>query len=66
MTKKKGLELAKKYALLTFGCLCLAAGSVMFLSPFDLVTGGIFSIAIIIQHFVYDSGTNLYVIDIVT
>ena len=66
MTKKKGLELAQKYGLLTFGCLCLAAGAVMFLSPFDLVTGGVFSIAIIVQHFVRASGSDFYAIDIVT
>ena len=66
MTKKKGLGLAKKYALLTLGCLFLATGGVMFLSPFDLVTGGIFSIAIISQHFVYAAGSDFYVIDIVT
>ncbi len=66
MTKKKSLDLAKKYSLLTIGCLCLAAGAVMFLSPFDLVTGGIFSVAIIVQHFVNQSGNAFYVIDIVT
>ena len=62
MTKKKGLELAKKYLMLLLGCVLLAVGSVCFLSPFDLVTGGVFSIAIIIQHFV----KGFYVIDIVT
>lgn len=66
MTKKKTLDLLKKYALLSFGSACLAAGAVMFLTPFDLVTGGIFSIAIITQHFVTASGSDLYVIDIVT
>ncbi len=66
MTKTKAFDLVKKYALLTLGCLFLAGGAVMFLSPFDLVTGGIFSIAIIIQHFVQSAGSNFYVIDIVT
>lgn len=66
MTKKKALDLLKKYALLSFGSACLAAGAIMFLTPFDLVTGGIFSIAIITQHFVTASGSDFYVIDIVT
>ncbi len=63
MTKKHALELVKKYFLLSLGCVFLAAGAIMFLTPFDLVTGGVFSIAIIIQHFV---GNGFYVIDIVT
>ena len=66
MTKKKALDLSKKYALLTIGCIALAAGSIMFLTPFNLVTGGIFSIAIITQHFINASGSDFYAIDIVT
>ena len=61
-TKQRTFELVKRYFLLTLGCFLLAAGSVCFLEPFDLVTGGIFSIAIIVQHFVQ----GFSVIDIVT
>lgn len=65
MDKKRAFELAKKYALLTLGCAFLAFGSVAFLTPFDLVTGGVFSIAVITQHFVTAAGSTMYVIDIV-
>ena len=66
MTKKHTLDLVRKYALLTLGCFLLAFGSVAFLTPFDLVTGGVFSIAIISQHFVTVAGSDFYIIDIIT
>ena len=65
-TKSKALFYAYRYLLLIFGCALLAIGDVGFISPFNLVTGGVFSIAIIIQHFVTASGIDFYVIDLVT
>ena len=54
---------AHKYILLTAGCFLLAFGSACFVSPLELVTGGVLSIGVIIQHFV---GPSFYVVDIVT
>ena len=59
-------QLIKNYLLVTIGCLCLAFGSAVFLVPNNLVTGGITSIAIIIQHFIDKSGSTFQAADIVT
>ena len=65
-TKSKGFALAKKYFILTLGCLVLAFGSAAFISPLGLVTGGVLSIGVIIQHFIYLSGSDFYAVDIIT
>lgn len=65
MTKTRK-EIAKNYFLVTIGCFVLALGSALFLVPNNLVTGGITSIAIIIQYFITKSGSAFQVIDIVT
>ena len=59
----KALRLTHKYLMLTFGCFLLAFGSAAFVSPLELVTGGVLSVGVIIQHFV---GPTVYVVDIVT
>lgn len=64
--RKSRAELIKKYTLLTFGCFLLAFGDAAFISPLSLVTGGVLSIGVIIQHFVTASGSSFYVVDIVT
>ena len=65
-TKSKGFALAKKYLILTLGCLVLAFGSAAFISPLGLVTGGVLSIGVIIQHFIYLAGSDFYAVDIIT
>ena len=63
-TRKR--QLVINYLLVTLGCLCLAFGNAVFLVPNNLVTGGITSIAIIIQHFIDQSGSTFQAADIVT
>lgn len=59
----KALKLVHKYLMLSFGCFLLAFGSAAFISPLELVTGGVLSVGIIVQYFV---GPSFYVVDIVT
>lgn len=66
MVKNKPLSLLIKYSLLTLGCFLLAFGDAAFISPLGLVTGGVLSIGVIVQHFVNLAGCNFYVVDIVT
>ena len=66
LTKTAVLPLLKKYSLLTFGCFLLAFGAAAFISPLGLVTGGVLSIGVIIQHFITLSGSDFYAVDIVT
>ena len=65
MTRTKK-QLLKNYALVTLGCLVLAFGSAVFLVPNNLVTGGLTSIAIIIQFFINKAGGTFQVADIAT
>lgn len=62
----KVLLIIWKYFLLTLGCAVLAFGDAAFVSPLGLVTGGVLSVGVIIQHFVTLSGSSFYVVDIVT
>ena len=62
----KFLSLLKKYSILVLGCALLAFGDAAFISPLNLVTGGVLSIGVIVQHFVTLSGSDFYVVDIVT
>lgn len=39
------------YFLITMGCLVLAAGTVAFLLPLDLVTGGVSGVSVIVNHY---------------
>lgn len=64
--RRKTLHVATRYLLLTAGCALLAFGSAAFISPLGLVTGGVLSIGIIIQHFIQLAGSDFYVVDIVT
>ena len=59
-------SLLKKYSILVLGCALLAFGDAAFISPLNLVTGGVLSIGVIIQHFVTLAGSDFYVVDIVT
>ena len=62
----KFLSLLKKYSILILCCALLTLGDAAFISPLNLVTGGVLSIAVIVQHFVTLSGSDFYVVDIVT
>ncbi len=62
MNKNKALAYIRKYGLITIGCFLLAFGDAAFLSPLNIVTGGVLSMGIIVQHFV---GPSFYVVDIV-
>ena len=66
MDKRKVWNLIKKYFFLIFGCFLLAFGDAAFISPLGLVTGGVLSIGVIVQHFIYMSGSTFYAVDIVT
>ena len=59
-------RLAKNYLLVTVGCLVLALATSTFLVPYNIINGGVTSIAIIIQHFINLSGSSFQAIDIVT
>lgn len=66
MNPKNKLKVRKyvmNYTLLFLGSFILAFGDAAFLVPMNLVTGGVLSIGIIVQHFVGDS---FQVVDIVT
>lgn len=66
MDRRKALKGIHRYLLLTVGCFVLAFGDAAFISPLGLVTGGVLSIGVIIQHFVNLGGSTFYVVDIVT
>ena len=61
----RALQLIRYYVLITLGCFILAFGDAAFLSPMNLVTGGVLSIGIISQHFVTLAGSDFYIVDIV-
>ena len=44
-------KFAKNILLITIGCFVLAAGTVAFLLPLDLVTGGVSGVSVIINHY---------------
>ena len=56
----------KHYLFITLGCFFLAFGDAVFITPFQLIPGGIISVGVIVQYFVDLSGSTLQVIDIVT
>jgi len=57
------LRVVHEYVLLILGVFLLAFGGACFISPLGLVTGGMLSVAVIVQHFI---GSSFNVIDIVT
>ena len=56
----------KHYLCITLGCFLLAFGDAVFITPFQLMPGGIISVGVIVQCFVDLSGSHAQVIDIVT
>ena len=65
-TKKEVLHAIRNYALIVLGCFLLAAGDAIFITPFNILPGGIISVGIIVQHFVDAAGIDFQVVDIVT
>ena len=66
-TKKEILRSIKNVVLIILGCAVLAFGDAAFIAPLELVTGGVLSVGVIIQHFVNISGNSGFnVVDIVT
>lgn len=55
----------KNTIYVTIGCFILALGNAMFIVPANLLTGGIASIGIIIQHFINAAGSDFKVVDLV-
>ena len=65
-TKKEVLHAIRNYALIVLGCFLLAAGDAIFITPFNILPGGIISVGIIVQQFVDAAGIDFQVVDIVT
>ena len=51
LSNPKTKQVLINYFLITFGCLILAAGTVAFLLPLDLVTGGVSGVSVILNHY---------------
>lgn len=64
--KKAFLRSFRNCALIIFGCALLAFGDAAFIAPLNLVTGGVLSVGVIIQHFVTLGGSTFNIVDIVT
>ena len=64
--KKQLFAWFKNIFLITLGCFVLALGDAMFIVPAKLLTGGIASIGIIVQHFITASGSDFMAVDLVT
>ena len=50
LTREKGKEIAKTYALIILGTFIMSVGFVVFISPLKLAPGGVYGIAIILHH----------------
>ena len=52
LTKEKifSKEWFKTYTLITIGTFVMAAGFVLFISPYRLAPGGVYGVAIILHH----------------
>lgn len=67
VTKEKFLsrEWFKVYSLIMVGTFIMAAGFVLFISPYKLAPGGVYGIAIILHHlFGFPIGLSALVMDI--
>ena len=51
LTKEQIRRYAKEYALVTLGCLLVALADALFITPCNIVCGGVASIGIIINHY---------------
>lgn len=59
------LNILKRYGLISLGCMILAFGDAAFITPLGLVTGGVLSVGVIVQHFFTAAGLAFNVVDIV-
>ena len=50
LTREKGKEIFKTYALILLGTFIMSIGFVVFISPLKLAPGGVYGIAIILHH----------------
>jgi len=66
ISRKDVLRVIKNISLIVFGCALLAFGDAAFIAPLNLVTGGVLSAGVIVQHFVRLAGSDFNVVDIVT
>ena len=66
ITKKEAIRVCKNYTFIVIGCALLAFGDAAFIAPLNLVTGGVLSVGVIIQHFLNLAGVNFNVVDIST
>ena len=64
--KKEAWRIARNILFIILGCALLAFGDAAFIAPLHLVTGGVLSVGVIIQHFVNLSGSTFNVVDIST
>lgn len=62
--KSKKFQTVKNWILVIFGCAILAFGGAAFIEPWDIVSGGVLSVGVIINHFV-EPIFNFNVTDIV-
>ena len=65
LTKKQIIAGIINVSLVVLGSFVLAFGNAAFLIPFDLITGGLSSIGIIIQYFLDANGVDFQIVDIV-
>ena len=62
MTKKSFINTISNWALILFGTGILAFGTAIFIVPFDLITGGVSGIAIILQQWIpIDISIDIYI-----
>lgn len=66
LTKKEWLKMGYHVLLIIVGTLFLTFGTVAFLTPYNIVTGGISGIAIAVQNAIFGNGENVKnIVDIV-
>lgn len=63
-TERKSIawQTAKKYAMITLGCIIYAAGVSLFIAPAKLSSGGMTGISIIVNHLVPDISQGLWLL----
>ena len=65
LTKQQKKKFIKNILLIILGCFLLAAADAIFITPFNLVTGGIVSVGILVQYAFTAAGSDFQVVDIV-
>ncbi len=65
-TKREKMRIVYNFACLILGCALLAFGDAAFLAPLDLITGGTYSVGVIVQYFLDEAGIAFKLVDLVT